>query len=80
MDNKRWTIILIVMLLIWSSIWLLFYLKADEVTWHPCNICAKQLGNKVICTFQDLKMFYYPNGSKDAFIPNQIDSIPILPK
>lgn len=65
-SKDRFWIVATVMLLIWASLWLLFYLKADEVTKDPCSICAKKMGEKVTCqtnTVIPAYRVYYPNGS-----------------
>ena len=76
----------IVMLIIWFSLLTFFFLKADEVTKDPCNICAENLGHEVICTVGTLvpiTQIYYENGSisnneeeaSSKFIRNQTSSI-----
>jgi len=47
--EKRFYIILTVLFIMWAGVMLLFYLKADEVTKHPCSICASKLNENVIC-------------------------------
>lgn len=69
-QTTKWAIIVICLMLIWGSIFLLFYLKADEVTKDPCSICSKRMGKDVLCTQINTKSsnpatrIYYPNGSK----------------
>lgn len=69
-ETIRWSVIVICLMLIWSSIILLFYLKADEVTKNPCSICAERMGKKVECYQVDYDLFqqparitFYQNGS-----------------
>ena len=45
----------------WLGIMVLFYLKADEVTKHPCSVCAEKIGKNVICTLGYEQMIFYPN-------------------
>ena len=63
--EKRFYIILIVLFLMWLGIMTLFYLKADEVTKSPCQVCANKLNNDVVCSIQNggeiRQRVYYPN-------------------
>ena len=63
----KWSIVVICLMLMWFSIVALFYLKTDEVTKSPCSVCAKQLGEKVTCTYIDTKSFQFGTVS---FLPN----------
>ena len=85
--HTKWTIIVICLMLIWGSLWLLFYLKADEVTKHPCSICAEKQGKEVFCVAGSAGLVsrtYYPNGSvyqSQKAIPYMVDNINLtLPK
>ena len=65
-DIKKFIIACIVILIIWGSLFFLWYKKTDEVTRDPCSICSERMGDKVRCTTQsDYNIFrdYYPNGS-----------------
>ena len=67
-DARKWTIIVLCLMFIWGSLWLLFYLKADEVTKDPCSICSKKMGSQVVCTtiqqgVVNRERIYYPNGT-----------------
>lgn len=67
-DYKRMIIFGIFLLIIWGSIFVLLYLKADEVTKDPCAVCAKKMGTSVSCVSHrggsiPLTRTYYPNGS-----------------
>lgn len=68
-QTVKWTIVVICLMLMWFSIVALFYLKSDEVTKHPCNVCAKKLGDDVVCSYANPKTFEFgsiifsPNGS-----------------
>ena len=48
-STRKFLIIAIVMLIIWFSMLTFFYIKADEVTKHPCEICADKVGENIIC-------------------------------
>lgn len=72
--TKRVMMICIVMLIIWGSIFILFWFKADEVTRHPCSVCANKMGETVMCstgTSVISRQTFYPNGSIDTFVPTQ---------
>ena len=64
-SEKRFYTILIVLFLMWLGIMTLFYLKADEVTKSPCQICANKLNDDVVCTIQSggeiRQRVFYPN-------------------
>jgi len=51
--NSRFKIILLVLVIFWIGIMTLFFLKADEVTKHPCSICSQKQGEQVLCTMLD---------------------------
>lgn len=64
--EKKFYIIMIVLILMWLGVMALFYLKADEVTKDPCSICAKNMGEIIICkpVFSEplsVSRKYYPN-------------------
>jgi cytochrome c biogenesis factor len=62
--SKRFVMIMIVLIIMWLGLMVFFYLKADEVTKHPCSICAKKMGEAVICTTgttQIISRTFYPN-------------------
>jgi len=64
--NKRFKFIAVLLLIIFLIFITFLYLKADEVTKDPCGICAKKMGEKVVCTIGDFKVLqrtYFPNGS-----------------
>jgi hypothetical protein len=62
--NSRFKIILIVLFIMWLGVMVLFYLKTDEVTKNPCQICAKQQGVNVICSIWD------SSGRQQIFSPD----------
>lgn len=71
-DNKRFWIVIGIVVIMWLGIMIFFYLKADEVTRDPCSICSEKMGDKVICTltgFTPLTRVYYPNGSVEQEEP-----------
>lgn len=72
--NSRFKLIVIVMILIWSSLLLFWYIKADEITKDPCSICAEKLGEKVSCTttlnYIPVTKDFYPNGT--SMLINQL--------
>lgn len=65
--NSRFKLIVIVMIVIWISIFILFFLKADEITKHPCEVCAKSIGEDVVCragTHKIAKLTFFANFSR----------------
>lgn len=63
MSNKRFIVIAIILILMWLGLMLFFYLKADEVTKNPCQICAKQMNTDVMCSAKigDKFIIFHPN-------------------
>jgi len=65
--KKEFTIVAIVMLIIWGSLLTFFWIKTDEITKDPCSICSERMGEDVVCTtnteFGPVRRFYYPNGT-----------------
>jgi hypothetical protein len=64
-DNRfRWiSLLLFLMFLIFMTF---LYLKADEITHTPCQVCARQQGEDVVCTIGGLEpqtRTYHPNYS-----------------
>ena len=49
MGPKFWIIISII-LLVWGVIIGIIYLKYDEITHHPCSLCAQKIGTNIVCT------------------------------
>lgn len=65
-NRHRMITIGVFLLIVWGSLWLLFFLKADEITKDPCSICAERMGDKVICTMGStykISRNFEPNGS-----------------
>lgn len=67
--DSRFKIILLFFLLMWLGVMVLLYLKADEVTKNPCQICAKKLGEDVTCYYNkgfiQQSITFYPNFSTE---------------
>ena len=64
--DSRFKWISLLLFLIFVIFMLFFYLKAEEVTKDPCSICAKRMGENVICTtggIIPLERVYYTDGS-----------------
>lgn len=59
-DNRfKWiSLLLFFMFIIFMT---LLYLKADEITHNPCEICAQKSGEMVICSLGSQARIYYPN-------------------
>lgn len=66
LSDKRFYIIATILMLMWLGLMLFFYLKADEVTKHPCSICAEKIGEEVRCTtggYKPITKVFHPNFS-----------------
>lgn len=62
--DSRFKYIGLILLVIWLTLFFLLFFKANEITKDPCSICAKKIGDNVICTtqgFAPLERIYYPN-------------------
>lgn len=57
----------IFLLIIWGSLLIFWWLKADAISKDPCTICAERYDETVICTldtgFIPLRRAFYPNGT-----------------
>lgn len=72
--NSRFKLIVIILVLMWLGVMFLLYLKADEVTKDPCQICAKKMGQDVICrvgTAYFQERIYHPNYSIETWTQKQ---------
>lgn len=71
-SNKRYYVMVVVLMIIWFGIMTLVYIKLDEITTDPCSLCAKRMKDNVKCyiqgSFIPLSMEFYPNGSIDKSI------------
>ena len=61
-DNRfKWiSLLLFLMLLVFM---LLIFIKTDEITKNPCQICAKQMGEDVFCSIGTQQRIFHPNYS-----------------
>lgn len=64
-DENPMIMVGIVMLIVWFSLLTFFFIKADEITKDPCNICAERVGENYKCFPEGLgaEITYYQNGS-----------------
>jgi len=65
--NSRLKFIAAVLFLIFLVFMLLIFLKGEEISKDPCSICAKRMGDKVVCSIGEggilLQKTYYPNNT-----------------
>ena len=86
--KDRFIIIAVVMLIIWGSLWYLWYLKADEVTMNPCSICAKGMNDDVSFVVSGMEvqkdgsrvfitkgLIFHPDGTIDEKIMNYSEAV-----
>lgn len=59
--NNRFKYIGVILFLMFVVFMGLLYLKADELTHNPCQLCAEKIGEKVYCQTERLQRIYYPN-------------------
>ena len=78
LSNKRFVIVIGILIFMWVLLIGFFYLKLDEVTKGPCGICA-EINNQEITFSQygyseqhqdyiTVVRIYYPNGSSTTKI------------
>lgn len=66
LSKGRFTALAIILLLMWAITIGFLYLKADEVTKNPCQVCAKRMGQTILCTttdFMPISRYFEPNGT-----------------
>lgn len=66
LSNRRFVIVVIVLLIIFFTFMTLFYLKGEELSRHPCSICAEVNGFPIMCYAPGLNPIsqrFDPNGS-----------------
>ena len=61
--NNRFKYIGLILFLMFLVFMFLIYLKADELTHDPCQLCAKKMGESVYCRIGDLQRTFNPNFS-----------------
>ena len=65
-NKNMFIVIVLVMLIIWSSLFVFFWQKAEAVLRDPCSICSSRTNEKIICfkgDFPSAVKTYYPNGT-----------------
>ncbi len=77
--EKRFYIIMVVLILMWAGVMVLFYLKADEVTKNPCSICAKKMDQNVICSIGNHGQIIQRTFYQDFGIVDKVQGQEVLP-
>lgn len=65
-ENHKLTAVIIVMIIIWGSLFWYFITYAESIVDNPCSICAARMGDDVHCTTKDSllsSIIFYKNGS-----------------
>ena len=62
LDFKRFLIVLVVLMVFWLSFIFLLANYGKELRTHPCNICAEQVGDDIICYSFDSSIVFTPEG------------------
>lgn len=64
-EEHRFVTLSLVMLIVFLSIMSFLWLKANEITNHPCSICANKVDQTITCGFSEggyiSQKIYYPN-------------------
>ena len=61
--NSRFKYIGLILFLMFVVFMFLIYLKADELTHNPCQLCAEKMGESVICYVGDSQRTFNPDFS-----------------
>jgi hypothetical protein len=67
-QRHRIITVVITLLIIWGTLLIFLWNKADVISKDPCSVCAEKMGSEVSCTVanqfltHDSRVFY-PNGS-----------------
>lgn len=73
--KDRFYIIAIVLFLMWVGLMVFFYLKTDEITKNPCQICSEKMGSEFYCIHSSglfiQTVRFYPNGSYYYELPGE---------
>jgi len=66
MNNRIFVVV--VLFLMWLVFMGFMYLKADEITKDPCGVCARSMGEAVVCSFKNsqypITKTFWPNLSE----------------
>ncbi len=73
-ENHKFTTAVLVMAVIWGSLFWYFISYGNAISTDPCSVCAEQMGEKVHCTAGNTvisEKTFYPNGSIDLYVPER---------
>jgi len=59
--NSRFKYIALLLFLMFLVFMLVIFLKANELTHNPCQLCAEKMGEQVTCYSGTMQRIYYPN-------------------
>lgn len=62
-DYKKLLIAGIILLIIWLSFLWLIVSYGKELRNHPCNVCAKKIGQNVVCHSEDSTLIFTQSGN-----------------
>jgi len=68
--DSRFKFIAILLMIIWLGFMVLFFLKAEEITNNPCNVCAKRMDMPVKFALEGKQRSYNPDGTMEEFVFN----------
>jgi len=72
--NKKFLIIILVLIVIWGSTFYFISSYAEELRNHPCSLCAKKIGEDVSCSVLGATKIFLTNGSieewEESFVRN----------
>lgn len=59
--DSRFKFIALLLFIMFLVFMFLIYMKADEVSRHPCQICSEKMGQNVICSIGLEQRTFLPN-------------------
>lgn len=82
MEFKRFETIFIgaVVLIVWIVLIIFFVRYGESVQKDPCSICAKRMGDNVVCRTENtilVSRIYYPNGTIEDIVPKFDEKIEV---
>lgn len=64
MDYKKFIVLGILLILIWSSFLFLIINYGETLRKHPCQICSEKIGENVVCSNGQYTMTFSENSIK----------------
>lgn len=59
---KMFWIAVILIMIIWGSLFFYIVKYGEDVKRDPCSVCAERIGDKVTCVYGTSTIAFYPSG------------------